>query len=824
MFLISAIHPERFRESKHAMEKECLRVDQDGLLSKKPHPKELGSTLFHPMITTDFSEAQPELITPTYQTEKRALKCLHDLESFIYSHLKDELIWPFSTPCPLPDVDEIPIAQYGPSMEGMRKTIYRKGLTHRYGKKMQTLSGIHYNFSFSERFWEEYRELAKSKEDLQTFRSEMYLGIVRNFLKFGWLNSYLFGATPACDETFFDKRAKGLKRHPKGFLFHPDATSIRTSSLGYYNRVQSQLGISYNTIDEFIDDLNYAVTTSHDSYRRIGVFKKGEYRQLNDCYLQIENELYSRIRPKPFMNEMRILDSLREGGVHYVEIRGVDIYPFVDEEIELDQLYFLHLFLIYCLSIKSPPLTRRQRKQLTENQDKVALMGKRKGLKLAIDGKTQSLKEWGTRLLEEMYPLAEMLDMNNAKGCYQRSLSRQFEKINDPGKTPSSDFLDRLLESGLTFRDFGLEWAHRHRDNAMEKPLSKKNNERLEKLASLSLEEKELHDIHDDLVLEGYEDLEISTQMLLRECIKRGVSIEELDRHDHLFRLSKGKVKRIVKQATMTEMDSLISYLIMENKLVSKQVLYENGISVPIGEVYTSSQKAVDDYQTFEGIKVAVKPNHTNYGIGISFVGPHQPALFKEAVKQAFIEGNEVIVEAFCEGEEYRILVIGGRAVACCQRIAANITGDGKHTVKELVRMKNKDPYSYKIPKYYLRLGKEEKQMLRAQRLSPDSVLRKGRMIFLRSNSNVSTGGDSIDMTDRIHEGYKKIAVKAAASVNAAFCGVDLIIKNPKTAPTNENYSAIEINFNPALWIHRYPIKGEKRYVEKTVLDELGLI
>ena len=325
-----------------------------------------------------------------------------------------------------------------------------------------------------------------------------------------------------------------------------------------------------------------------------------------------------------------------------------------------------------------------------------------------------------------------------------------------------------------------------------------------------------------DFILAGYEDMELSTQMVIREALARGIEIDILDRCDNFIRLRKSGQSVLVRQATMTTLDPLVSYFVMENKKVTKALLSEAGFRAPQGRSYSSPQEAIDDYGHFESIPCVVKPNFTNYGIGVHMIGIGDAEHFANAVHDAFQHGQVVLVEEFFPGQEYRFLVIDGKVEAVCKRMPANVIGDGKQTIRQLVRSKNADPKSYKIADYRIQLGQLEKQVLAEQGLTSESVLEKGQRAQLRHNSNVSTGGDPIDVTDDATSAFSELAIQASALVHAHFCGVDIIIQDFSQEPSVDNHCFIELNFNPALYLHRYPVEGKKRYVEKAVLDQLG--
>jgi glutamate--cysteine ligase len=324
-----------------------------------------------------------------------------------------------------------------------------------------------------------------------------------------------------------------------------------------------------------------------------------------------------------------------------------------------------------------------------------------------------------------------------------------------------------------------------------------------------------------------YRDLELSTQIVIEEAKKRGVSIEILDRSANFIRLSKDGHSEIVKQATMTGHDDLISYMIMENKVVTKKILSEAGFSVAEGADFCSRDNAINAYSRFKNIKTIIKPKQTNYGIGLSFLeAGFSKEEFEEAIDFAFASDSSILIENFYEGLEYRFLVIDGKTIAVCHRRPANVIGNGKSTVTELVAEKNKDQRrgegGHTTPLHKLKLEKTELNTLKTQNLSPDSVPDDNQTVWLRKNSNMSTGGDTIDVTDQIHPGYKDIAERSSQFANAKICGVDIIVENLETEPTTNNHIIVELNFNPVLLIHNYPSEGKNRNVGKYVLDLLG--
>ena len=324
----------------------------------------------------------------------------------------------------------------------------------------------------------------------------------------------------------------------------------------------------------------------------------------------------------------------------------------------------------------------------------------------------------------------------------------------------------------------------------------------------------------------GYENLELSTQILIKEAFNRGAEVEVLDSESNFIRIIKGDKTEYIKQATRTSADTYISPLIMENKFLTKLLLKENNLRIPEGETFNNISSAIASYNNYKNKDIVIKPNSTNFGKGISIIsGEKSKEDFENAVNLAFKYDSLIIIEEYIPGKEYRFLIINDRVLAVLHRIPANITGDGINNIKDLVIKKNKDPlrgHGYKTPLEKIKLGDAEKQYLKIQEKDFLYIPAKGEQVFLRKNSNISTGGDSIDCTDEIPDFYKEIAVNATRAVNAKICGADIIIRDLAAIPNNNSYGIIELNFNPALHIHNFPFKGKNRFVEKAVLDLLG--
>ncbi len=463
------------------IEKEGLRVDYSGALSQKNHPQGLGSALTNSHITTDFSEALLELITPVFDAPEAAISFLEDLHHFTYLHLDEELVWAGSMPCRIPNDALIPIARFGTSNRGRLKHIYRVGLEHRYGKMMQTLAGIHYNFSLPDAFWETFQQQQENQEPLQTFRSASYFRMIRNFRRHSWLLLYLFGASPALCDTFVKGKPHTLETLHDQTLYLPFATSLRMSDFGYSPEVQSSLGICFNHLKTYIDSLNKAIHTPYPPYTEIGIkAADGKYRQLNDTILQIENEYYSDIRPKrvPRPGE-KPLQALRKSGVDYIEVRHTDINPFMPAGIDAQQARFLDTFLISCLLMNHEEVSPAECKIVTDNTRKVIRAGRQPGLILNSPQGPSTLFEAGRRLLDMAEQTAGLLDQVHTTNLYSQAVLAQREKLEEVSLTPSAQVLESLKNSGVSYSQWILLKSREHKDYFLHSPLEAAVTEKL---------------------------------------------------------------------------------------------------------------------------------------------------------------------------------------------------------------------------------------------------------------------------------------------------------------------------------------------------------
>ena len=447
------------------IEKESLRVTSGGELSLLSHPIGLGSALTNRYITTDFSEALLEFVTPAFATTWESLHCICNIHQYTYSKLDDEMLWPASMPCRIPADDEIPLARYGRSNVGRMKTIYRRGLGYRYGRQMQTIAGVHFNYSIPKQFWAAYQEIVGDTGDADAFRSEQYLGLIRNFRRTGWLVLYLFGASPALCKSFAGGNVAAMKSLNKETYYEPFGTSLRMSDLGYSNKNQSRINISLNSLDEYVRDLSRAIETPEPDYEKIGVKVDGRYRQLNANLLQIENEYYSSVRPKRVANSgERPTAALRRGGIEYVEIRSLDINVFDPCGINQNAMRFMEALLIYCALEDSPTLDNAELDELFRNQIETAKHGRDPDFRLLRDGKPVSIADWGGELLEGILAVAEVLDRHDGNDSYSMAVRQMQELIGNPDATPSARIIEELSQSNSGFFAFALAMARSHKD------------------------------------------------------------------------------------------------------------------------------------------------------------------------------------------------------------------------------------------------------------------------------------------------------------------------------------------------------------------------
>ncbi len=469
------------------LEKECLRINQDGQLANSNHPKELGATLTHPNITTDYAEAQLELITNPNANIKSLLTELHDLHSFIYQVSKNTFLWPASIPGNIPKAKDILVASYGTSVNAQFKELYRSGLGYRYGKNMQLMCGIHFNFSFKNSFWESFFKNNYNQDNINT----QYMAIMRNYSRISWLITFLFGSSPAINNKFINEdaaTANYLKLHRETNYIAPYGTSIRESNIGYNNRNTSELYIDYNSLNNYSATLAKAVATPDKQFTEIGKYRYDKQIQLNCNILQIENEYYSVIRPKPEKTKttsLRPYKALQQNGIAYLEVRNIDLNPFSPVGIEANQCYLLELIMLYCCLQNSADFTPLERAKIKNNRHKVALLGRQPDAKLQFDNHYINLRDWALDILNDINLIADYLDQP-----YRNSVAYYKEQIEDPTLTNSGKIYHDLKSQQLNYKDYQsyfLELSKQHKSYFANHNLSVEKLDYYKKLAADSL-------------------------------------------------------------------------------------------------------------------------------------------------------------------------------------------------------------------------------------------------------------------------------------------------------------------------------------------------
>jgi len=740
------------------VEKENIRVDRHGVIAQTLHPAIFGDKLNHSYITTDFSESQVEMITPPLPSIAQTLGFLETIHDIVSLELDDEYLWPQSIPPILPNDDQIPIAKYAKG--GRKENEYREKLALKYGRKKQAISGIHFNISLDETLLEMLYQNTSQAISIEAFRDEVYLKITRQILRYRWLYVLIFGSSPIVDPTY-ELKCCDL---PLYFNAKTRGLSLRNSCFGYGNLVD--LYPDYGTVKGYLQSIEQMV-------------KNGT--------LTATKELYASVRPK-FINN--------SSSISYVEVRFPDINPLSKIGITPEMLHFIHWLIIYgLLTDEQNDFTKEFQSIANSNHGTISLFG----LNTSVDVKTEnssSVNAWdeSKRVIQEMLDLYAKLEIDNKD--YLNSLKYAQEMVNHPERRIVHQILKETDLKG--FIPYHLEKAKGY----------------------LQQSEQSIFNF------KGLEDMELSTQLLLREAVRRGVAFDILDRGENFVRLKRDQNIQYVRQATKTSLDNYASILAMENKVITKRILEEQGIRVSKGLDYTDKISAKTGFQFFKGRAVVIKPKLTNFGLGITILKSNtDKTIFERAVDIAFDFDSSILIEEFIDGKEFRIFVMADEVVGILHRVPANVTGDGIKTIRELVTEKNKDPLrgkGYHTPLEKIQTGEAELMFLKAWDKDFDSIPGNDETVFLRENSNISTGGDSIDFTDDIPESYKQIAVKAAQALDVKITGLDMIIPDYTQEATNDNYAIIELNFNPAIHIHCHPFKGKNRRLNEKLLDLLG--
>lgn len=736
-----------FSNTELALEREALRVNKNsGLIAETLHPEFYEPKNKNRYFTTDFAEAQVEFITQKFNTAEELydnLNLLHDI--FMLDMEEDEILFPYSMPPKLPSTDSIKRAIFDDSESGKSSMVYRDYLIEKYGKKVQLISGIHFNFSFNEDFITKLYKLSECKQSYNKFKSEIYFKTMRNYLKYKYMIVLFQGASPICDETFAETNRR---------------LSIRNSELGYNNK--EELGLDYSNLDSYLDSVEKAK---------------------NKGLIYDEREIYSSIRLKT--TSKFIVDSIRKDGIKYIEIRNIDINPYEKAGISVEDIEFLNLFMMYCFLVDDIDTTKLIENS-NDNSTKVANTSNYDETFINCGEGDCNILQSATYIIQDMINLLTELDVNVdiLKNKLDDITNRRF--INDK---VASDVLNN------NYNEFFVGLGKKYKEDAY--------NNRFR--------------------LYGYSDLELSTQLLIREAYRNSLEVDIIDRTDNFIEIRQDDKSQIVKQATKTDLDSYVTMLIMENKVVTKKVLEKSGIRVPRGRDFINPTDAFN-YAKSLGNNFVIKPKLTNFGIGVNIYteNPSDDRI-REGVDIAFSFDKTILVEEYIKGNEYRFLVVDDETVGVLNRVPANVVGDGKNNIEQLVAIKNQNPlrgHGYVTPLEIIKIDDNVKIFLEEKGIDETYIPKLDEVVHLRVNSNVSTGGDSIDITDEVHDFFKQIAVEASKSANAKFNGVDIIIDD-YTDETSD-YSIIEMNFNPAIHIHSFPFKGKERKIANKILKALG--
>ena len=483
-------------------EKESLRVSKE-CISTKPHPRSIGSALTNRYITTDFSEAQLELVTPPHEDKKDAMQFLDDIHHFISHKIEDEIIWPFSMPLDIGSDEDILIASYGKSNLARFKEIYRNGLSERYGKMMQAISGLHYNYSVPESIWES--EFFNNKDiDPKKTRSAAYFNMMRNVYRMNWLVLYLFGASPVITKNFLAQDSDPFKKLDKKTLYLPFATSLRMSNYGYQNARRKKIEVSINSMDQYISDLRSATNTTHHEFRNIQTENSNFQAQINENILQIDDEYYAIARAKSkIISDQRTTSKLKQGGVDFIELRSLDIDPFSRIGIKEETALFVEILLTYCFIKQGQLFSSEEIDNINHNDLLVAKMGRKPNLELIRDGKKISLSDWGNQIMENLYPIAAILDCEGAK--YSVAIDNAKEKINNPDQTLSAQMLELLSSNNTSFLELGMSIGQEHKNYFLESEKSTNQSwDLLDKETRESIAKQEALEKNDSLSFESY--------------------------------------------------------------------------------------------------------------------------------------------------------------------------------------------------------------------------------------------------------------------------------------------------------------------------------
>jgi len=536
--------------------------------------------------------------------------------------------------------------------------------------------------------------------------------------------------------------------------------SFRNSDHGYVNKEEIQ--VSFDNLEDYVSDIETYIANGD---------------------LIAEKEFYSAVRFRGQKANRSFLDK----GITYLEFRNFDLNPFERIGISQTTMDTVHLLILAFLWLDSP-----------ENVDQVLAQGHALNEKIALSHPLEPLPDQAMAETKDIIKALDQLVQHFGLGDYHQDLVKQVKAaFADPSQTLSAKLLPYIKDKSLA--DFALNKALAYQD----------------------------YDWTAHYALKGYEEMELSTQMLLFDAIQKGINFDILDEQDQFLKLWHKDHVEYVKNGNMTSKDNYVVPLAMANKTVTKKILADAGFPVPAGDEFTSLEQGLAYYPLIKNKQIVVKPKSTNFGLGISiFQEPASLENYQKALVIAFAEDTAVLVEEFIPGTEYRFFILDGHCEAVLLRVAANVVGDGKHTIRELVAQKNANPlrgHDHRSPLEIIALGDIEQLMLAQQGYTPDDVLPDGKKVNLRRNSNISTGGDSIDVTETMDSSYQELAAAMATSMGAWACGVDLIIPDETQIASKENphCTCIELNFNPSMYMHTYCAEGPGQAITPKILYKL---
>ena len=729
----------RMYKGEFGLEREAMRVNVQGVVSEQAHPEVFGE--LNPYIQRDFAEAQIEMITPPCDSIDKMVAMMRDISSVVLNNIGDDLLWNQSNPPIIKDAYRIPVANF---QNDKSKVAYREYLLKRYGLERSIISGTHFNFSLDDSYLKYLHQ--GSLLSFDEFKNKLYLKLAKYILRDRWFFMYLTNASPIFHNSYYHSCVDKSNMKENGDCIIDGMNSLRNSICGYRNKVIFYL--DYSSLDKYDESVSASV-------------EKG--------IIISESELYAPLR----------LKRKKDGGIDYIELRFLDIYPFDQSGVNSIDLKYLHMYILSKVSEPDFDFNESLQEKANYNADVMAMSSDFEGYRGSMLEVHSAIKDF----------------VRNNPAPYDTEMI--FSSVEERIASFDNSYVAKLKEAydATGFINYHIEQAKSIKKEVLDYPF----------------------------VFSSYPSLELSSKILIQAAIKRGYAFDVLDEASNFITLKDPIThqKQLIMQATKTNLDGYASVLAMENKAVSKQILGNHSIRVPKGGVYTE----IPDVSLYEDKSIVIKPNSTNFGEGISiFPDGTKANELKQAFEFAFSKDSTVLVEEFIKGREYRFLVIDQKVVGVLHRRAANVVGDGINSILELIAEKNTHPYrgkNYTTPLEVIEVDDLVLSFLKLQGRTLNDIPSKGEVVYLRENSNISTGGESVDVTDETHQDYKDIAIKAAKAFGVSISGIDIIIDDISKPASSDNYSVLELNFNPAIHIHTYPLVGKNRYPADILLNAL---